>query len=104
MDFSVVIDYFPRLMEGAWMTVQLVLVSGILGAALALPIGLARHSDKLWIKSLPYSYIFFFRGTPAAGSAVFSSITDWRSSRLSGKAFSGPTCVNLTGVQLSPSA
>jgi len=64
MDFSVVIDYFPRLMEGAWMTVQLVVVSGILGAALALPIGLARHSDKLWIKSLPYGYIFFFRGTP----------------------------------------
>ena len=64
MDFDVIIQYFPRLLTGAWTTIQLVVVSGIIGSLMAVPIGLARHSDKLWIKALPYAYIFFFRGTP----------------------------------------
>lgn len=64
MDFSVVVDYFPRLLQGALTTLELVLVSGIIGSLLALPIGLARHSHRWWLKALPYAYIFFFRGTP----------------------------------------
>lgn len=64
MEFSVVIDHFPRLLSGAWTTLQLVVVSGIIGSLMALPIGLARHSKRWWINGLPYAYIFFFRGTP----------------------------------------
>ncbi len=64
MDFDVIIEHFPRLLSGAWTTLELVLVSGIVGSLMAVPIGLARHSDKLWINALPYAYIFFFRGTP----------------------------------------
>ncbi|MDI3323374.1 ABC transporter permease [Pontibacterium granulatum] len=64
MDFSVVIEYFPRLMQGALTTLELVLISGIIGSVLALPIGLARHSRRLWLRAIPYCYIFFFRGTP----------------------------------------
>ncbi len=64
MDFEVIIEHFPRLLTGAWTTIQLVLVSGIVGSLMAVPIGLARHSDKWWINGLPYCYIFFFRGTP----------------------------------------
>ena len=64
MDFSVVIEYFPRLMQGALTTLELVLISGVIGSVLALPIGLARHSHRLWLRAIPYCYIFFFRGTP----------------------------------------
>ncbi|OMH30419.1 ABC transporter permease [Motiliproteus sp. MSK22-1] len=64
MDFEVIVEYFPRLLEGAWTTIQLVLVSGIVGSLMAVPIGLARHSGVFWIRALPYCYIFFFRGTP----------------------------------------
>ncbi len=64
MDFEVIVEYFPRLLNGAWITIQLVLVSGIVGSLMAVPIGLARHSDNWWIRALPYGYIFFFRGTP----------------------------------------
>ncbi|WP_370278065.1 ABC transporter permease [Pontibacterium sp.] len=64
MDFSVVIEYFPRLLQGALTTLELVLISGVIGSALALPIGLARHSHRLWLRAIPYCYIFFFRGTP----------------------------------------
>ncbi|MBJ7556136.1 ABC transporter permease [Marinomonas spartinae] len=64
MDFSVVVEYFPRLLEGAWVSVQLVALSVVLGALVALPIALARISQNWWIKGFPYAYIFFFRGTP----------------------------------------
>lgn len=64
MDFGVVVDYFPRLLEGMLTTIELVLVSGLIGSLLALPIGLARHSHRWWLKAIPYGYIFFFRGTP----------------------------------------
>ena len=64
MDFSVVIEYFPRLLSGTWITLQLVLLSVVLGGIVALPIALARVSKNRWINSLPFAYIFFFRGTP----------------------------------------
>lgn len=64
MDFSVVVEYFPRLLEGAWVSLQLVLLSIVLGGAFALPIALARISPVAWIRAIPFAYIFFFRGTP----------------------------------------
>lgn len=64
MDFSVVVEYFPRLLEGAWVSLQLVIVSIVLGGVFALPIALARISPIAWIRAVPFAYIFFFRGTP----------------------------------------
>lgn len=64
MDFSVVVQYFPRLLDGAWVSLQLIVLSVVLGGIVALPIALARISPNRWISSLPYAYIFFFRGTP----------------------------------------
>lgn len=64
MSIEVVIEYFPRLLEGVKTTLELVVVSGVIGSLLALPIGLARHSHRRWLNAIPYAYIFFFRGTP----------------------------------------
>ncbi|ETX10618.1 ABC transporter permease [Marinomonas ushuaiensis DSM 15871] len=64
MDFSVVVEYFPRLLSGAWVSLQLVFLSVVLGGAFALPIALARISPVAWIRAIPFTYIFFFRGTP----------------------------------------
>jgi putative lysine/arginine/ornithine/histidine/octopine transport system permease protein len=64
MDFSVVVEYFPRLLEGAWVSIQLVMISIVLGGIFALPIALARISPVAWIRAVPFAYIFFFRGTP----------------------------------------
>lgn len=64
LDFSVVIEYFPRLLSGTWLTMQLVLISIVLGAVVALPIALARISKNPMISGLPFAFIFFFRGTP----------------------------------------
>ena len=64
MDWQIIIEYIPKLAEGAWLTFKLILVSGLIGIALALPIAFGRISPSRWINALPYAYIFFFRGTP----------------------------------------
>lgn len=63
-NWAVIIEYFPRLLEGVWVTLQLVFVSGVAGLALAVPLALMRASDRFWLRVLPFAYIFFFRGTP----------------------------------------
>lgn len=63
-DWSVIIQYFPRLVDGIWVTLELVFLSGLLGLLLAVPIALMRASHNPWLRALPFGYIFFFRGTP----------------------------------------
>ena len=84
MDFSVVVEYFPRLLQGAWVSLQLVLISIVLGGVFALPIALARISPVAWIRAIPFAYIFFFRGTPLLvqiflvyyGASQFDAVRD----------------------------
>lgn len=63
-EWGVIVEYFPRLLDGVWLTLELVFVSGLMGFALAVPLALARSSENGWVRALPYAYIFFFRGTP----------------------------------------
>ncbi len=63
-DWSVIVEYFPRLVDGIWVTLELVFLSGLLGLLLAVPIALMRASHNPWLRALPFGYIFFFRGTP----------------------------------------
>lgn len=64
MNFEVIIDNLPQLLEGALLTVELIIISVIAGAVLALPIGLARVAEHWWIRTPAWGYVFFFRGTP----------------------------------------
>ncbi|HTN30316.1 MAG TPA: ABC transporter permease [Pseudomonas sp.] len=64
MNWDVIVQYLPRLLDGAVLTLQLVAVSVLLGLILALPMGVARASQNFYVRALPYAYIFFFRGTP----------------------------------------
>ena len=56
-------EYFPPLLEGAWVTVQLTLYSTILGAILAFVFGLGKLSCNLAIRSVSIAYIEIFSGT-----------------------------------------
>lgn len=64
MDIELIIDSLPRILSGAWVTIQLVSQALVLGMMLALPLALLRVSRNpiLWMPA--YGYIFFFRGTP----------------------------------------
>lgn len=61
---DVIVEYFPQLLRGAWLTVDLVVVSGVLGLAIAVPMAVARVSRAPWVSAVPWAYIYFFRGTP----------------------------------------
>jgi His/Glu/Gln/Arg/opine family amino acid ABC transporter permease subunit len=62
--FAFFFGLFPRLLEGTWVTLILLVVSGVFGNMLAVPVALARVSRNpaLWIPS--YLYILLMRGTP----------------------------------------
>lgn len=62
--WTVIWEYMPRLMDGALVTLELIFFSGLLGILLAVPLALMRASRFGWLRALPFTYIFFFRGTP----------------------------------------
>jgi His/Glu/Gln/Arg/opine family amino acid ABC transporter permease subunit len=64
MNFHLIWLSLPQLLHGALLSIQLVIVSGIIGLIIAVPTALARVSPNRAVSALPYAYIFFFRGTP----------------------------------------
>ncbi|MFZ3155115.1 ABC transporter permease [Pseudomonas sp.] len=64
MNWELMIKWMPRLLEGAWLTLELVAIAVLAGLILAIPLGIARSAQQAWVRALPYGYIFFFRGTP----------------------------------------
>ncbi|MFQ5983902.1 MAG: ABC transporter permease [Alphaproteobacteria bacterium] len=64
MDFELIGISLPRLLSGAVLTIELVVVSLVLGMCLAIPLAVMRASRNpvLWMPA--YAYIFYFRGTP----------------------------------------
>lgn len=64
MNWEVIIKWLPKLAQGATLTLELVAIAVIAGLLLAIPLGIARSSRRWYVRSLPYAYIFFFRGTP----------------------------------------
>lgn len=64
MNWDVIIKWLPRLAEGAQLTLELVGIAVLVGLLIAIPLGMARSSRYWYVRALPFSYIFFFRGTP----------------------------------------
>ncbi|MFC6300519.1 ABC transporter permease subunit [Pseudomonas sp. CCM 7893] len=64
MNWAVIIKWLPKLAQGATLTLELVAIAVIAGLLLAIPLGIARSSRRWYVRTLPYCYIFFFRGTP----------------------------------------
>lgn len=61
---EIVSEYGGRLLDGAMLTIGLVVIASVAGFALALPLALARLSGNPLLAGPAYAYIFFFRGTP----------------------------------------
>ena len=64
MDYQIIIDSLPALLEGMVLTIQITILSLICGLTMAIPLALFRVSKNplLWMPA--YAYILFFRGTP----------------------------------------
>ena len=63
-NWQVIFDSIPDLLGGSVITIQLVLISGIIGLFFGLVLALLRLSKSWLVQALPFAYIFFFRGTP----------------------------------------
>ncbi|KQB52904.1 ABC transporter permease [Pseudomonas endophytica] len=64
MVWELFLKWLPKLIQGATLTLELTALSVIAGLIVAIPLGIARSSKLWYVRSLPYGYIFFFRGTP----------------------------------------
>lgn len=63
-DADIFARYAPNYLSGLIVTVQLVLISIVLGAFLSAPIAYARVSKWKALAWPAYAYVYFFRGTP----------------------------------------
>lgn len=64
MDFQIIIESIPRLLDGTLVTLQITALSILLGFCLAIPLSLMRVSKNRLISVPTYGFIFYFRGTP----------------------------------------
>jgi polar amino acid transport system permease protein len=58
-----VAQYGPRLLSGAWITLQMTMLSALLAITIAGVLGLARLAHNAVLRGLAIAYIEFFRGT-----------------------------------------
>ena len=56
--------YLPKMLEGTVVTIELTVLSVIIGLICAIPLALVRVSKNPAFWTPAYSYIFYFRGTP----------------------------------------
>ena len=63
-DLSLILDSLPRMLAGFGVTLQLLVVSGLLGLILAILLLLMRLSGKFYLDWVAQVYIYIFRGTP----------------------------------------
>lgn len=64
MDFTWVPKYAPLLLNGLWLTIQLLVISCVLGFILAIPIGLVQVTGPRWLGWIARGFCTTIRGTP----------------------------------------
>lgn len=63
-DLDLVKTYGPRYWSGLLTTIQLVVISMLIGALISIPVAAARSSHSATARRIAYAYVYFFRGTP----------------------------------------
>ena len=64
MDFNLMIDSFPKLLNAAGITLKLLSVSLIVGLFIGLLFAILRLNKNIFINRFAYGYSYLFRGTP----------------------------------------
>lgn len=62
--WTIVFNALPQLLSGAWVTLQITVLSVIIGTAFSIPMSLARQSGKGWRYYIASSWIETSRNTP----------------------------------------
>jgi len=61
---ELLVRHGARLLHGLLITLELVAISGSIGALLAIPLTIGRLSKNRFVGALAFGYVYFFRGTP----------------------------------------
>ncbi|MGO4174543.1 ABC transporter permease [Bosea sp. TAF32] len=64
MNPALMIESLPALIEGTWLSLQLLTTALVLGLVLAVPMAIARLEAPAPVRAVVAFYISFFRGTP----------------------------------------
>jgi octopine/nopaline transport system permease protein len=64
MDFELMIDSFPKLLNAAGITLKLLSVSLIVGLFIGLFFAILRLNENIFVNRFAYGYSYVFRGTP----------------------------------------
>ena len=64
MDFDLMINSFPKLLNASFVTIKLLSVSLIVGLFIGLLFAILRLSKNIFINKFAYGYSYLFRGTP----------------------------------------
>jgi len=64
MDFELMIDSFPKLLNAAGITLKLLSVSLIVGLFIGLFFAILRLNKNIFVNRFAYGYSYVFRGTP----------------------------------------
>ena len=64
MDFSMIFDNLPLLFKGLGLTLQLLIISLVVGFILSIPLAIMAASKKTWARVPAKIFIYVFRGTP----------------------------------------
>ena len=62
--FGIVWDHWPRLLEGAWLTLRLSVASLCIGLALSVLLAFARRDGPGWLRATVGFYVELIRNTP----------------------------------------
>ena len=71
LDFASVLEQWPLLAQGAWVTVKLSFCATVLGFILGTLCALARNSRLGWLRGLAGGYVELIRNTPLLIQAYF---------------------------------
>lgn len=63
-NWSAIVQYLPELLKASITTIELVVLSCVLGLMFGIVFGIWRMAKNPVIRAFPFAYIFFFRGTP----------------------------------------
>ncbi|WP_343628902.1 ABC transporter permease [Roseateles sp.] len=64
MNLDAIVENFPRYLEGALTTAELLILSLLIGLALAVPLAVLRTLPIKWLSRTVWVYTYVFRGTP----------------------------------------
>jgi polar amino acid transport system permease protein len=64
MNWTWLPEYGPQLLQGLWLTIQLLVLSMVFGMILAVPVGLVQVIGPKWLGAIAKGYCTLMRGTP----------------------------------------